>query len=53
MEEREGDQGCGGRRNDVKLASMHRQKLTGAQRKAGSPEKGREQRFFKRAGDTV
>ena len=46
MEERERDQGCGGRINDMKLALTHRQ-LTRAQRKAASPEKGREQRFFK------
>ena len=53
MEERERDQACGGRRNDVKLALTPRQKLTRAQRKAASPEKGREQRFFKRAGDSL
>lgn len=45
MEEREGDQGCGGRRNDVKLALMHRQKLTGAE-EGRVPRKGKRTKIF-------
>lgn len=45
LEEREGDQGRGQRRNDVELALKPEQKFTRGQRKMAFPAKGREQRF--------